>query len=110
MKICNDAPVGYTDHPPVGQWVEWYGGDCPVHPLATLDYQMRNGERCVDTADQLDWSIHGDEWDVVRFCILEEYKMEHERVASEVWLRLGTECWYQCLPEAKGAILFREVI
>ena len=128
MKTCNDAPVGYKDHPPLGHWVEWYGGDCPVHPLATLDYQMRNGERCVDTADQLDWSINGDEWDVVRFCILEEYKPEPEKVAREVYMRemelftfrfLGEAheepsfsriSWEECSKGDEGATLFREVI
>lgn len=129
MRTCSDAPVGYTDHPPVGHWVEWYGGECPVHPLATVDYQMRNGERCVDKADQLDWSIHGDEWDVVRFCILEEYKPEPEKVAREVWMKQWkmvtfnssgmffsgdpkTEHleWGVCSSECDGATLFREVL
>ena len=128
MKTCNDAPVGYTDHPPVGHWVEWYGGDCPVHPLATVDYQMRNSQRCVDTADQLDWSIHGDEWDVVRFCIIEEYKQEPEKVAREVYMREielvtfhvfgtydgGTQIkrvkWEECSKDDEGATLFREVL
>ena len=111
MKTCNDAPVGYTDHPPVGQWVEWYGGDCPVHPLATVDYQMRNGERCVDKAGQLDWSIQGNEWDVVRFCILEEYKAPVDRVAREVWVMTDEAGYdYFCADGDYGATLFREVL
>ena len=111
MKTCNDAPVGYTDHPPVGEWVEWYGGDCPVHPLATVHYQMRNGERCVDKADQLDWSIQGDEWDVVRFCILEEYKEPVKKKPREVWLvQDDNKDWFETDFRGHGATLFREVI
>lgn len=111
MKTCNDAPVGYTDHPRVGEWQGWNGGVCPVHPLARIEYVLAGGLTFKDTADQLEWSREGDDWDIIRYRIVEEYKApEPEKVALEVWLRVGTGCWYQCMPEAKGATLFREVL
>lgn len=110
MKTCNDAPVGYTDHPPVGEWQGWNGGVCPVHPLATVDYIMAKGDRFKDDADQLTWTHDGDDWDIIAYRIVEGYKAPVEKKALEVWLRVGTGCWYQCLPESKGATLFREVL
>ena len=111
MKTCNDAPVGYTDHPMMDIWQGWNGGSCPVHPLATVEYVMAGGGLCKDRADQLDWESTGiDDWDIIAYRIVQEYKPEPEKVAREVWLRVGTECWCQCRPEAKGATLFREVI
>ena len=111
MKTCNDAPVGYTDHPPIGEWQGWNGGVCPVHPLATVGYVMRAEQAGPDSADQLNWEHSGDAWDIIAYRIVEEYKaQEPEKEARDVWMRVGTGCWYQCLPEAKGATLFREVL
>lgn len=36
MKTCNDAPVGYTDHPPVGQWQGWNGGVWHGHSIDAI--------------------------------------------------------------------------
>ena len=86
MKNCNDAPVGYTDHPPVGEWQGWNGGVCPVHPLATVEYVMRAEQAGPDSADQLDWEHSGDDWDIIAYRIVQEYKPEPEKVAREVWI------------------------
>ena len=111
MKTCSDAPVGYTDHPPVGEWQGWNGGVCPVHPLATVDYMMATGGRCRDDADQLDWEHGGDDWDIIAYCIVEEYKPEPEKVAREVFLvQDDNRDWFECSAETPGATLFREVI
>ena len=113
MKTCNDVPVGYTDHPPAGEWQGWNGGVCPVHPLATVEYVMAGGSRCRDDADQLDWEHSGNSWDIVAYRIVEEYKApEPERVAREIWLSQGYSqgFWIQCGPDAYGATLFREVL
>ena len=87
MKTCNDAPVGYTDHPMMDIWQGWNGGSCPVHPLATVEYVMAGGGLCKDRADQLDWESTGiDDWDIIAYRIVEEYKPEPEKVAREVWI------------------------
>ena len=86
MKTCNDAPVGYTDHPPVGEWQPWNGGVCPVHPLCVVEYVMRAEQAGPDAADQLDWEHSGDSWDIVAYRIVEEYKPEPEKVAREWWI------------------------
>lgn len=112
MKTCNDAPVGYTDHPPVGEWQGWNGGACPVHPLATVEYVMAGGGLCKDRADQLDWEITGiDDWDIIAYRIVEEYKPEPEKVAREVWVMTDESGYdYFCGDGDYGATLFREVI
>ena len=110
MRTCNDAPVGYTDHPPVGQWQPWSGGVCPVHPLATVDYMMASGGRCRDDADQLDWEHSGDDWDIIAYCIVEEYKAPVERKARECWLLERAGVFYHVGQSASGSRLFREVI
>lgn len=86
MKTCNDAPVGYMDHPPVGEWRPWNGGVCPVHPLATVDYMMADWESHTEVAGDLDWSTHGDRWDIRKYRLIEEYKAPVEKVAREVWI------------------------
>ena len=86
MKTCNDAPVGYTDHPPVGEWQPWNGGVCPVHPLCVVEYVMRAEQAGPDAADQLDWEHSGDPWDIVAYRIVEEYNPEPEKKAREVWI------------------------
>ena len=58
MKTCSDAPVGYTDHPPVGEWQGWNGGVCPVHPLATVEYVMRAEQAGPDSAQRGARSSH----------------------------------------------------
>lgn len=113
MKTCNDAPVGYTDHPPVGQWQGWNGGVCPVHPLALVEYVMGGGAKCKDTADQLEWQHGGiDDWDIIAYRIVEEYKAPVEKMAREVWIKQGVldPQWRECLQHTIGAVLFREVI
>ena len=86
MKTCNDAPVGYTDHPPVGEWQPWNGGVCPVHPLCVVEYVMRAEQAGPDAADQLDWEHSGDDWDIIAYRIVEEYRPEPEKVAREWWI------------------------
>ena len=111
MKTCNDAPVGYTDHPPVGEWQGWNGGVCPIHPLATVDYMMSNGNRCRDDAAQLTWTHDGDDWDIIAYRIVEEYKPEPEKVAREVWVMTDEAGYdYFCADGDYGATLFREVL
>ena len=111
MKTCNDAPVGYTDHPPVGQWQPWSGGNCPVHPLCLVEYVMRAEQAGPDTADQLDWEHSGDSWDIVAYRIVEEYKPEPEKVAREVWLvQDDNKDWFETDFRGHGATLFREVL
>lgn len=130
MKTCNDAPVGYTDHPPVGHWQPWTGGVCPVHPLCVVEYVMRAEQAGPDEAAQLTWTHDGDDWDIVAYRIVEEYKEpEPQRVAREVWLKQWkmvtfnssgmffsgdpkTEHleWGVCSSECDGATLFREVL
>lgn len=110
MKTCNDAPVGYTDHPPVGQWQGWNGGVCPVHPLATVEYVMRAETAGPDSADQLDWEHSGDTWDIIAYRIVEEYKAPVERVARECWLLERAGVFYHVGQSASGSRLFREVI
>lgn len=129
MKTCNDAPVGYTDHPPVGEWQGWNGGVCPVHPLALIEYVLAGGATFKDTADQLDWNSEGDDWDIIRYRIIEEYKASVERKAREVWMKQWKmvtfnssglffsgdpktehEEWGVCSSECEGATLFREVL
>lgn len=111
MKTCNDAPVGYTDHPPVGEWQGWNGGVCPVHPLSMVDYIMSSGWRCRDDADQLTWTHDGDDWDIIAYRIVEEYKAPVERVAREVWVMTDEAGYdYFCGDGDYGATLFREVL
>lgn len=114
MKTCNDAPVGYTDHPMMDIWQGWNGGACPVHPLATVEYVMAGGGLCKDRADQLDWESTGiDDWDIIAYRIVAEYKApEPEKVAREVWIKQGVldPQWRECLQHTVGATLFREVL
>lgn len=86
MKTCNDAPVGYTDHPPVGEWQPWTGGVCPVHPLCVVEYIMRAQQAGPDEAVQLTWTHDGDDWDIVAYRIVEEYKDPVVKMAREVWI------------------------
>lgn len=112
MKTCNDAPVGYTDHPPVGEWQGWNGGSCPVHPLATVEYVMAGGGLCKDRADQLDWESTGiDDWDIIAYRIVQEYKPEPEKVAREVWIMTDDAGYmYFCGEGDYKAARFVEVI
>ena len=112
MKTCNDATVGYTDHPPVGEWQGWNGGVCPVHPLATVEYVMRAERAGPDSADQLDWEHSGDTWDIIRYRIIEEYKApKPENVAREVFLvQDDNKDWFECAAACPNATLFREVL
>ena len=86
MKTCNDAPVGYTDHPPVGEWQGWNGGVCPVHPLCVVEYMMADWESHTEVAGDLDWSSQGDHWDIRKYRLIEEYKRKPEKVAREWWI------------------------
>lgn len=105
MKTCNDAPVGYTDHPPVGQWQPWTGGICPVHPLCVVEYVMRAEQSGPDAADQLDWEHSGDSWDIVAYRIVEEYKQPRE-----IWARIDRKGFVSlCLPTETNAVKFMEV-
>lgn len=128
MKTCNDAPVGYTDHPPVGEWQPWSGGVCPVHPLCVVEYVMRAEQAGPDEASQLTWTHDGDNWDIIAYRIVEEYKPEPEKVAREVYMRemelftfrfIGEAheepsfrriSWEECNKDDEGATLFREVL
>ena len=111
MKNCNDAPVGYTDHPPVGEWQGWNGGVCPVHPLATVEYVMRAEQAGPDSADQLDWEHSGGDWDIIAYRIVEEYKAPVEKNVREVWLvQDDNKDWFETDFRGHGAILFREVL
>lgn len=111
MKTCNDAPVGYTDHPPVGEWQPWTGGVCPVHPLCVVEYVMRAEQAGPDSADQLDWEHSGDDWDIVAYRIVEEYKPPVEKMAREVWLvQDDNKDWWETDYRGHGATLFREVL
>ena len=112
MKTCNDAPVGYTGHPMIDIWQGWNGGSCPVHPLATVEYVMAGGGLCKDRADQLDWESTGiDDWDIVAYRIVEEYKPPVEKMAREVWLvQDDNKDWWETDYRGHGATLFREVL
>lgn len=107
MKTCCDAPVGYTEPAPIGQWQGWNGGDCPVHPLATVEYVMLEAGKGTDTADQLDWEHSGDTWDIVAYRVVKEYREPHA-----LWLRQGILSgeWHVCREHAPNATLFREVL
>ena len=111
MKTCNDAPVGYTDHPPVGEWQGWNGGICPVHPLATVEYVMRAETAGPDSADQLDWEHSGDTWDIIAYRIVEGYKApEPVREPRELWITTDERGYeYFCSPEDHNAVKFMEV-
>lgn len=112
MKTCNDAPVGYTDHPPVGEWQGWNGGVCPVHPLATVQYVMKHGDGVhTEIATDLDWDDSGDDWDIIAYRIVEEYKPEPEKVAREVWIMTDDAGYmYFCGEGDYKAARFVEVI
>lgn len=36
-------------------WIDWTGGECPVHAGLTVEYKMRDGGESKSFADDLDW-------------------------------------------------------
>lgn len=71
--------VSELDIPPMsskgGDWIPWFGGDCPVAWTALVEYIMRDGE-CGEPeghlAGDLIWTHCGGSYDIVAYRVVSE--------------------------------------
>lgn len=50
------------------EWIEWYGGDCPVDANTQVAYRLRDGKECQPQyADGLMWDHIGVWNDIVAY-------------------------------------------
>jgi len=51
-------------------WIEWAGGECPVHPDTRIEYRLRDGTVATLAARHLQWGHKGAAYDIVRYRIV----------------------------------------
>ncbi|MBV8061132.1 MAG: hypothetical protein JO253_06375 [Alphaproteobacteria bacterium] len=53
-------------------WVEWNGGECPVHEDAIIEYRLRNSMFSIKgfRAKHLQWNHHNNRSDIVAYRII----------------------------------------
>ena len=69
-------------------WLEWKGGECPVHENTLIDVRYRDGiiTRGISTARVLCWDVHYYEQDIVAYRLSEQQSMEeaYEQAHKEI--------------------------
>lgn len=52
-------------------WIEWKGGECPVHPDTVVDIEFRDGDQAaLARASWWDWPHEGNDSDITRYRIV----------------------------------------
>lgn len=99
----------------VGKWNGWNGGECPVHPDTVVQVQRRDETReqveaespsSAHRANEWDWACDGVAGDIIAFRVVKEHKEQREFWA----FMMAGGYWIESVPEAEGAVLFREVL
>lgn len=90
-------------------WYGWNGGECPVHPETVV--QVQTYGECPgsneDNASTFTWhepDINGNP--IIAFRVVKEHKETREFWA----FMMAGGYWIESVPEAEGAVLFREVL
>ena len=72
----------------MSEWIEWKGGECPVHENTLIDVRYRDGiiTRGISTARGLCWDVHYYEQDIVAYRLSEQQSMEeaYEQAHKEI--------------------------
>lgn len=53
------------------EWIDWYGGECPVEPTEKLEVTLRGGETLTRIASQLFWDIKNSASDIIKYRVIE---------------------------------------
>lgn len=106
-----------------GEWHDWNGGECPVHPESVVEVRVwlagYGADGATNNAGMWRWRHNGGMGDIIAFRVVTPYV--EPKKPCEFWayqvqsLNLATgertsDRWAECHESAPGARLFREVI
>jgi len=59
-----------------GDWIEWFGGECPVEPRVEVEFKQRDGQEDTAPSKWLDWTHENRSYDIIAYRVIEQQERE----------------------------------